>query len=145
MAEITVPAKTSELDKVLEFINKQLREDDFPARVINMIDIAAEEIFQNIASYAYKGKKVKNPEVEVGVLLTESKAAVTFKDEGRQFNPLEKENPDVTLSSEDREIGGLGIFMVKESMDKVKYEYQDGKNILTILKSKDVLEPCKLI
>lgn len=145
MAGMRVSANTSELDKVLEFINKQLREDDFPPRVINVIDLASEEIFQNIAAYAYKGKKVKNPEVEIGVLLTESKVAVTFKDEGKKFNPLERDNPDVSLSSEDREIGGLGIFMVKESMDKVKYEYQDGKNILTILKSKDVPEPVKII
>ena len=60
--------------------------------------------------------------------------ALKFEDEGVPYNPLEKDDPDVTLSVEDREIGGLGIFMVKKSMDDMYYEYKDGKNILTLMK-----------
>lgn len=60
--------------------------------------------------------------------------SITFSDSGKPYNPLEKPDPDVTLSAEERSIGGLGIFMVKKSMDDMRYEYKDGQNILTITK-----------
>ena len=97
------------------------------------IDVAAEEIFVNIANYAYAPKEGK---ASVRVQVSEDPAEVTisFADSGTPYNPLEKEDPDVTLSAEEREIGGLGIYMTKEFMDHVSYEYRDGKNILTMRK-----------
>ena len=97
------------------------------------IDIAIDELFSNIARYAY------NPDVgpaTVRVEVQENPMAVviTFIDKGVPYDPLKKEDPDVTLSAEERDIGGLGIYMVKKSMDEVLYEYRDGQNILKIKK-----------
>ena len=98
------------------------------------IDVAIEEVFVNIVRYAYpEGEGEAAIEVET----TDSPRAVkiTFEDEGVPFNPLEHEDPDIMLSADDRPAGGLGILMVKKSMDDVSYEYKDGKNRLTITKS----------
>ena len=97
-------------------------------------DVAIDELFGNIAHYAY------SPETgpaTVGVEVRENPMAViiTFMDHGIPYDPLEKEDPDVTLSLEERQIGGLGIYMVKKSMDEITYEYKDGQNILKIKKN----------
>ena len=97
------------------------------------IDIAVEELFVNIAHYAY------NPEVGPVTIRVEVQkeplaVTVTFIDHGVPYDPLAKEDPDITLSAEERQIGGLGIFMVKKSMDDIAYEYKDGQNILYIKK-----------
>ena len=98
--------------------------------------VAVEEIFVNIAHYAYGG----NPgEAVIGldVIPNPKSCRIVFRDRGVPYNPLEKTDPDITLSAEEREIGGLGIYMVKQSMDKVEYRYEDGYNILTIEKNID--------
>ena len=115
--KMTVDATVDNLNKVLAFIDEQLEANNCPMRVMLEIDVAAEEIFVNVASYAYT-----------------SGVGIRFIDSGIPYNPLEKEDPDVTLSAEKRGIGGLGVFMVKKSMDEVAYEYKDGKNHLTIRK-----------
>ena len=96
------------------------------------IDIAVEEIFVNIASYAYEsgdGKAV------ISVSTTDDNAVhITFTDMGIPYDPLAKEDPDITLSASERQIGGLGIFMTKKIMDEVKYEHRDGCNILKLVK-----------
>lgn len=134
MKKITVPAKTEELDRVLDFVNETLEGTDCSMRIQTQIDIAVEEIFVNIANYAY------NPEIgkaEIVVEITEKPVtvAITFEDSGVPYNPLEKQDPDITLNAEERDIGGLGIFMAKKSMDDIEYTYRDGKNILTIKKA----------
>ena len=92
--------------------------------------ICNEEIFTNIVKYGYENNEENT--IEISVLPTEKDISIVFSDKGKKFNPLEQDDPDITLSTEDRQIGGLGIFMVKQSMDKVAYEYKDGTNILTI-------------
>ena len=97
------------------------------------ISVAVEEIFVNIANYAYapeEGPATLRLEVDEEPLVV----TVTFIDHGTPYDPLAKEDPDITLSAEDRQIGGLGIFMVKETMDEVIYEYKDGQNILKLKK-----------
>lgn len=131
---ITIEAKTENLEPVLEFIRKHLEKQDCPVRVLGQIEIAVEEIFINIARYAYEtetGDACIRVEVEQDPL----RVAITFMDHGMPYDPLRKEDPDIALSAEERQIGGLGIYMVKKSMDQVCYEYQDGKNILTIRKN----------
>ena len=97
------------------------------------VDVAVEEIFVNIAHYAYApGTGAATVQAEASA---ETKTlTVTFIDSGVPYNPLEKPDPDVTLSAEDRQIGGLGIYMVKKSMDDMRYEYRDGRNVLTLEK-----------
>lgn len=129
--EMTIEALTENLDTVTEFIDTMLGNADCSMKVQMQIDIAVEELFVNIAKYAYA------PNTGMATIRTEiidnpKMVSITFIDEGIPYDPLAKEDPDVTLSSEKRKIGGLGIYMVKKSMDYIEYEYRDGRNILTI-------------
>ena len=131
--KMTVDATVDNLSKVLAFIDEQLEANNCPMRVMQEIDVAAEEIFVNVASYAYTSG-IGSVAIEVNFEEHPKAVAIRFIDSGIPYNPLEKEDPDVTLPAEKRGIGGLGVFMVKKSMDEVTYEYKDGKNLLTIRK-----------
>lgn len=133
MAELTLQASLEKLDEVLAFVEENLEKNDCPMKVLMQVQIAVEEIFVNIAHYAY-GSEQGTATIRAEVGGDPLQVIITFIDQGVPYDPLQKEDPDVTLSAEDRQIGGLGIFMVKKSMDDVKYEYADGKNILTISK-----------
>ena len=98
------------------------------------IDIAAEELFVNIASYAY-APATGNAVIRVAMHEDPPSVEITFIDSGMRYDPLAKPDPDTTLTAGQRRIGGLGIFMVKKTMDSVRYEYKNGKNILTIKKN----------
>ena len=134
MDKKTFDAETINLDEVLEFIDSRLEENDCPMKTQIQLNVAAEEIFVNVAHYAYK------PEiglVEVCVEFKENprRVLISFIDSGKPDNPLEKPDPDITLSVDEREEGGLGVYMVKNTMDDVIYEFSDGKNHLTMIKN----------
>lgn len=134
MEELIIPAETKRLDDVLSFVDQILNRYDCPMDVQIQIDIAVEEIYVNIAHYAY------NPDVGEATIrcMVENdplRVVIEFMDGGVPYNPLERETPDLDLSAEDREIGGLGIYMVKNSMDNVSYRHESGKNIFTIQKN----------
>ncbi|WP_442974900.1 ATP-binding protein [Ruminococcus sp.] len=134
MQELIVEADRMNLPQVQAFIDEQLEEVGCPMPAQISIDIAVEELFVNIASYAYgngSGKAVVQVTVHEDPLSVE----ITFIDNGAPYDPLAKADPDTTLSLKERKKGGLGIFMVKKSMDNVSYEYKDGNNILTIKKN----------
>lgn len=135
--KLRLSAKIDALNDVLAFIDENLEMLDCPMKAQTQIDIAVEEIYVNIAHYAYpnenedgKGEAI----IKFDSLEGENGVRIAFIDYGVQFDPLKKPDPDITLSVEEREIGGLGIYMVKKSMDSVKYEYKEGCNILTIEK-----------
>ena len=133
MKELTIAAAVENIETVTEFVNEQLEAYDCPMKVQIQIDVAIDELFSNIARYAY------NPEigiatVQVAVVEDPLSVVITFIDNGIPYDPLKKEDPDVTLSIEERGIGGLGIYMVKKTMDDITYEYKDGQNILAIKK-----------
>ena len=134
MQELIVEADRMNLPQVQAFIDEQLEEVGCPMPAQISIDIAVEELFVNIASYAYgngSGKAVVQVTVHEDPLSVE----ITFIDNGAPYDPLAKADPDTTLSLKEHKKGGLGIFMVKKSMDNVSYEYKDGNNILTIKKN----------
>lgn len=133
MKELEIEALTDNLPQVLAFVDEQLEAADCPMKIQMQIDIAVEEIFVNIAHYAYS-PNVGRAMVRVEILPDPPSVDITFIDNGIPYDPLAKADPDITLSAEERQIGGLGIFMVKKSMDDVKYEYLDGHNILTLKK-----------
>ncbi|MCR5795561.1 MAG: ATP-binding protein [Solobacterium sp.] len=133
MRELTIDAAVVNTAAVLEFIDAQLEEAGCPIKAQTQIDVAVEEIFVNIAHYAYAPGKGKAT-VSVEVSKPDSMVTITFKDRGIPYNPAEKIDPDVTLSVEEREVGGLGIFMVKQLMDHMSYEYRDGQNVLHLQK-----------
>ncbi|MBQ7745793.1 MAG: ATP-binding protein [Ruminococcus sp.] len=134
MKELTVDAAVENIEVVTDFVNEELEKLDCPLKARRQIDIAIDELFGNIARYAYSpdvGKATVRFSVEENPL----EVTITFIDNGVPFNPLEKSNPDTHLSAEERPIGGLGIFLVKKSMDMVEYEYKNGQNILKIKKN----------
>ena len=133
MKSITVEAKIENVDKVTEFVNEVLEEKDCPLKVQMQLDVAIDEIFGNIAYYAY-GKGSGNATIQIEMEDNPPKITLTFIDQGIPYNPLENKDPDITLDIEDREIGGLGIFLVEKTMDELSYEYADGQNILTMKK-----------
>ncbi len=133
MKELTVEATVENIPKVTDFVNAELEAIDCPMKAQMQIDIAIDELFGNIAHYAYNPETGKAT-VAVEVLEDPMQVVVTFVDKGVPYDPLAKDDPDITLSADEREIGGLGIFMVKKTMDEISYEYKNGQNILTIKK-----------
>ena len=134
MKELTIAATVENIETVTEFVNAQLELTDCPIRAQMQIDIAIDELFGNIAHYAYN-PEVGNATVRVEVSEDPLAVIVTFIDNGIPYDPLRKVDPDITLSAEEREIGGLGIYLVKKSMDEISYEYKNGQNILKIKKN----------
>lgn len=131
--ELTLPATVGNIETVTDFVNEYLDEICCPMKAQMQIAIVIDEVFSNIAYYAYAPSK---GEATVGVGFDEDAHTIvlSFADSGKKYNPLEKDDPDVTLSAEERQIGGMGIFMVKKLMDEVLYEYKEGQNVLTMWK-----------
>ena len=110
---------------------------DCPAGILNKLDLAVEEIYINIAHYAYapgRGTAEISCLLEPGQGGAAPRLTICFRDRGRPFNPLAREDPDITLPAEERDIGGLGILLTKKFMDSVTYEHTDGQNVLTMSK-----------
>jgi anti-sigma regulatory factor (Ser/Thr protein kinase) len=131
--EMTLQATLDNLPEVTAFIDSQLEELDCPMKAQFQIDVAIDELFTNIATYAY-GDSTGNVTVRLDTQEDPRAVLITFIDNGVPYNPLEQEEPDITLAAEDRPIGGLGIFVVKKTMDDMSYDYKDGQNILRIKK-----------
>ena len=129
---LTVPAEVEKLSDVTDFVDALLEESGCPPKAQMQINLALEELFVNIAHYAYPEG---TGEAEIRVNISADSAEITLVDSGIPYNPLSKPDPDVTLSAEERRIGGLGIFMTKKLMDDLSYEYSDCKNVMTIRKS----------
>ena len=132
--KLTVKAKTKYLDRVLGFIDSELDAAGCSEKIKMQIDIAVEELFVNIAHYAY-APETGNAVIGIRIEEDPAVAEITFSDSGIPYNPLAKEDPDITLSAEEREIGGLGVLIVKKSMDDISYHYRNGQNIVTIRKT----------
>ena len=132
-ATLTVEANTENLYQVLGFVDERLEAEGCSPKAQMQLDLAVEEIFVNVANYAYAPNV---GDATIAFAMEEPKVAViTFEDRGVPYDPLKKEDPDVTLAANDRKIGGLGIFMVKKNVDDIFYEYRDKKNVLTIKKA----------
>jgi anti-sigma regulatory factor (Ser/Thr protein kinase) len=125
-----IEAKIEKLDVVLDFVSAELEAVDCSMKLQMQITVAVEEIFVNIAHYAYDPEE---GDVMIRVTVGDE-VIIEFEDSGKPYNPLEKSDPDIAASLEEREIGGLGIFMVKNIMDAVDYRYEAEKNILLIKK-----------
>ena len=129
MKEITVDATIENMDTVTAFVDDFLDQIACPMKSKIQINIVIDEIFGNICHYAYKDS-IGAVTVRVESGNTPKAVFLTFTDNGIPYNPLETEDPDITLSSEERKIGGLGIYLVKKNMDEMKYEYLNQQNRL---------------
>ena len=134
MKELEIEAVRKNTYSVLAFVDEDLETAECPMLTQTAIDIAVEEIFVNIANYAY-GDETGTVVILVTMHEDPPSADITFIDTGVQYDPLAKPDPDITLPSNKRKKGGMGIFMVKKSMDEMTYKYEGGKNILTIKKA----------
>ena len=133
LKEKVFSAKKDALPQVMAFTEECLESFLCPMKSSMAISVAVEEIFVNIASYAY-GDGTGEASLSFSFDEKERLMTLVVSDEGIPFNPLERAEPDITLSAADREIGGLGIFITKKTMDSVSYRYENGKNILTMTK-----------
>ena len=133
MTERTFKANTEELSDILGFVDEMLEKYECPMKIQTGICVAIEEIFVNVARYAYKNGE---GDAKLGIGFDEQTRTITFRmsDKGVPFNPLKRPDPDITLAAEDREIGGLGIFITKKTMDSVEYVYENGENVLIMTK-----------
>ena len=134
MKELTIEAAVENIEVVTDFINRELEDLNCPVKAQTQIAIAIDELFGNIARYAYT-PDIGKATVRFAVDENPLSVIITFIDHGVPFNPLEQAQPDIHASAEDRPIGGLGIFLVKKSMNMVEYTYKNGQNILTIKKT----------
>lgn len=132
-ANLRVEAIIDNIGRVTRFVDEQLEQMGCSVCSMLQIDVVLDEIFSNVCHYAY-GEDVGYVTVYVEELPDEKSVRITLEDEGVPFNPLNRKDPDITLGISERAIGGLGIFLVKRTMDDVLYEYCDGKNMLTIIK-----------
>ena len=132
MEELRLSAETERWGDLEAWLEEKLENADCPPKALFQVCLAAEEVFVNIASYAYGGS---TGEARIVLDISDDHVmTLSFEDSGIQYDPLKKADPDVTLSAEERNIGGLGIFLVKKNMDDVSYAYRDSKNILTMKK-----------
>ena len=131
--EIELDAQTENLPSVIEFVETFLERTGCSVKSMMQISVAVDEIFTNISSYAYHSGTGK-AKIHLDQLSDPCAVQITFIDSGVPYDPLAKEDPDVTLSASERQIGGLGIYMAKKLMDEIRYEYRDGKNILRMKK-----------
>lgn len=133
METLTVNAELEKLNEVLGFVDASLEAHDCPMKAVLTIDVAIEELFVNIAHYAYPETR-GDATIEIEYEEDPRRVIIRLSDAGTPYNPLARKDPDITLSAQEREIGGLGVYMVKKTMNDVFYEYADGRNALTIVK-----------
>lgn len=134
MKELTVPATLEQLEAVQAFVEEELEKHGCPMKTLLQVSVAVEEIYVNIAHYAYH-PEIGEATIRCAVGGDPLQVTIQFLDSGKPFDPLAKPDADITLSAEERQIGGLGILMVKKTMDDVVYEYKDGCNVLTLKKN----------
>jgi anti-sigma regulatory factor (Ser/Thr protein kinase) len=136
--EVVLPASLEDLERLQAWVEDALEEADCDRRIAGRIGVAVEEVFVNIAKYAYGGK---SGDATVRLQVERPWMVMEFEDWGKPFNPLDFPQPDVSVSLEDRPVGGLGIFLTVKMMDKVSYRRLDGKNCLSLWKNLEASEP----
>nr|WP_034909307.1 ATP-binding protein [[Eubacterium] cellulosolvens] len=132
--ELTVESRLENVELLTDWINTVLDGCDYPRKIQTKMDVVIDELFSNIVYYAYPDT-VGDTTVRLQMPADRSGLTMTFIDSGEEYNPLFFEDPDITLSADDRSLGGLGILIVKSLMDDVRYERRDNQNLLTLYKS----------
>ena len=133
MHKLTVPAKIENLQKVFNFLNTQLNSVTYNMKSRLQLELSIEEAYVNISKYAYE---YNEGNIEILSHIDKDPIQITVKlmDSGIPYNPLNNEDPNILANTEEKELGGLGILLIKKNVDNIRYEYLDGKNVLTIQK-----------
>jgi anti-sigma regulatory factor (Ser/Thr protein kinase) len=133
--KLIIEADMDNLHTVLDFVEAEIEKTNCPHKIVKQIIIIVEELFVNVSSYAYEtGIGVCTIQITSEQTVTGGRIRLSMRDRGKKFNPLEQTPPDITLSAEEREIGGLGILMVRGYMDRMEYQYEHGENIVSVEK-----------
>ncbi|ORU00676.1 hypothetical protein D081_0658 [Anaerovibrio sp. JC8] len=132
--KLVIEATLDNLGKVNDFVEEFLEERSCSSKVKLQMELVVEEIFTNIANYAY-GDGIGKVTIEGSLEDNAAQFRLKFMDKGTPYNPLEQPEPDITAGADDRPVGGLGIFLVKKNVDDITYQHEDGQNILTVVKS----------
>ncbi|MFI3175337.1 MAG: ATP-binding protein [Bacillota bacterium] len=132
MKHCKLEADVSSLSTLISFLEVELEREEISVKIVNQMFIVAEEIFVNIAHYAYAKRGMVDIFLEINAEIRQIE--MTFQDSGIPFDPLAKPDADITLSSEERGIGGMGILMVKKMTDSLSYRFENGNNILHLKK-----------
>ena len=132
------PVEISEIDNIYDIISLAFSQEGLDKTMEYLFSAAADEIFSNIVNYGFEGSREDDHEkiVEVSIQIEDSVISMTFKDNGKPFDPLSSKSPDISLGLHERPIGGLGIYMVKNSFDEACYSFENGFNVFTIKKWK---------
>ena len=133
MKELTIDAKVENVEVVTAFVKEELKLLNCSSKVLMQIEVAIDELFSNIAYYAYENSKGKAT-VRVEISNDPLAVLITFVDNGIPYDPFKKKDPNISLAADERQAGGLGIYIVKKTMDEIVYKYEEGKNILSIKK-----------
>ncbi len=133
MVKRTFKADETFLNDVTDYVEAELEKAGFTYKDILRLKVCIEEVFINVAHYAY-GEATGDVDIGIEHDVANNQVIFSFVDSGLQFDPLAKEDPDITLTAQERQIGGLGIFICKKIMDDIQYNYENGKNILTMTK-----------
>lgn len=134
LKEINIPAEKDNLGILHKFIDNEFKGYNYTEDFIRQIKIIVDEIFSNISSYAYSHDCSGPKNMKLTIDQNSDEILLRFEDSGVPYNPLLSKTPDITLSVEERNIGGLGIFLVKNMSDNIDYKYEQGKNILVVIK-----------
>ena len=132
--ELVVEAIVENLDTVNDFIHRFISQYQCSKRTVMQLDLIVEEIFVNIASYAY-APNTGSAKILLEINPEPLSVTLTFIDTGVPYNPLSNSDPDISLAAEDRQIGGLGIFLTKKLVNEISYQHEDGQNILQLTKT----------
>ncbi len=130
--QLVIQNDIAELNRVVAFLEELEEAWDLPLTIITPINLVLEEALSNVIFYGFE--KGTSHEIKIGFEHTANQLAITITDEGKPFDPTQKEDPDIELSAEDRPIGGLGIFLIRKIMDEVSYERVGQRNILRMIK-----------
>jgi anti-sigma regulatory factor (Ser/Thr protein kinase) len=137
-ASETFPADTSEIENVYDFISRTLSENGIDAATVVLFDLAVDEVFSNIVKYGYPSEASRTDTVDIAIHIAihidDDAVSMTFRDGGNPFNPLQARAPDLLLELNERTLGGLGIYIVKNSFDDVRYSFEEGFNVFTLTK-----------
>ena len=133
MDEIILKSNLDNLNPLLVTVEDLLEDKRISTKSKLQLELIIEELFVNICNYAYE--KEGQVKIQYGLFENPLRIVMNFIDEGVEFNPLNKEKPDLTLDADQREIGGLGLTIVRKNVDKLDYKYENNQNILTIEKN----------
>ena len=132
-ANKTFCPEIQEIENVYSFISRFFSDCEIDISIENLFKMAVDEILSNIVYYGFEESQ-EGAIVVVSIQIDSNAVSITFRDNGKPFDPLSIEEPDISLGIDERQMGGLGIHIIKNSFNEVHYSFENGYNVLTLKK-----------